>query len=283
MNSRPAVVIPIFNARSQLERCLSSVIRCLRADDQVLLADDASTDAEILPLLERVAQTHAAQISILRNERNLGFVGNVNRALSDLSKHDIVLLNSDTEVTAGWLDAIQATAQRVPSAATITPWSNNAEICSFPQFCQAAPMPTVDEAEQIARAALELRDCEIPELPTAVGFAMYIRRAALDQLGDFDAATFGRGYGEENDFCMRAAAMGWRNVLCPTAYVAHQGNASFSEVGLKAGGDNLQRLLARYPDYNRRVAEFIEHDPLAPLRARLQSALERQRFNIAPT
>jgi GT2 family glycosyltransferase len=91
----------------------------------------------------------------------------------------------------------------------------------------------------------------------------------LDRIGGFDAATFGRGYGEENDFCLRAEGHGYRNVLCADAFVAHQGGASFSPEGLTPGGGNLARLLARYPDYNRRVAEFIMADPLRPLRERV--------------
>jgi GT2 family glycosyltransferase len=104
-----------------------------------------------------------------------------------------------------------------------------------------------------------------------------VRRAALRRLGDFDAETFGRGYGEENDFCLRAAAMGWRNVLCDTAYVVHHGGASFEPLDLAPGGENLARLLARWPDYNERVARFIMADPLAPLRL----ALEQRRQALA--
>jgi len=68
--------------------------------------------------------------------------------------------------------------------------------------------------------------------------------------------------------------MGWRNALCDTAYVVHAGNASFGPLGQGPGGDNLARLNARWPDYNRRIAQFIMADPLRPLRDRLQARLE---------
>ena len=102
---------------------------------------------------------------------------------------------------------------------------------------------------------------------------MFVRRAALRALGGFDAATFGAGYGEENDFGLRAAAMGWRNVLCPTAYVVHHGGASFGPLGMAPNGDGLARLLARWPDYHERIARFILDDPLRPLRERLDARL----------
>jgi len=117
-------------------------------------------------------------------------------------------------------------------------------------------------------------------LPTAVGFCMLIRRAALNALGDFDRATFGRGYGEENDFCMRAAAHGWRNVLADDCYVVHAGGGSFAPLGLKPNGDNLARLLARYPHYSAQVAKFIAADPLAERRATVSARYALQQLEL---
>jgi GT2 family glycosyltransferase len=191
----------------------------------------------------------------------------------------VVLLNSDTVTSAGWLERLLACAASDPRIATATPWSNNAEICSFPDFCQSAPLPA--DIDALAEAAAAEHAPVYPELPTGVGFCMFVRRAAIDQLGDFDRATFGRGYGEENDFCLRAAAHGWRNVLCDTAYVGHQGGASFSLQGHHPGGENLARLNARYPEYNARVADFILRDPLRPLRERLAQRLASRRRDPA--
>ena len=56
---------------------------------------------------------------------------------------------------------------------------------------------------------------------------MYIRRAALADIGLFDAEAFGRGYGEENDFCLRASARGWRHLLACDTFVYHEGAVSF--------------------------------------------------------
>jgi len=128
--------------------------------------------------------------------------------------------------------------------------------------------------DALAEAAAGMAPVLYPELPTAVGFCMFVRREALRRIGGFDAETFGRGYGEENDFCLRAAAMGWRNVLCETAYVVHLGGASFGPLDMAPGGENLERLLARWPDYNERIARFIMADPLAPLRLRLIDRLQ---------
>jgi GT2 family glycosyltransferase len=184
---------------------------------------------------------------------------------------DVVLLNADTITTRGWLERLAACAASDPRIATATPFSNNAEICSFPAFCVANPLPA--DADAIAAACVAAGPPGYPELPTGVGFCMFVRRAALDAIGGFDAATFGRGYGEENDFCRRAAGHGWRNVLCDDAFVGHRGGVSFGDTGHRPGGENLARLLARYPGYNAAVADFIARDPLAPRRARIAAAL----------
>jgi len=267
----PTIVVPIHRGAEVLARCLAALSRTLSPDVPVELVDDASRDAEIDRLLARFANERPGTRVVVQG-RNLGFVGTVEAAFSRI-RGDVVLLNSDAIVTIGWLDRIGACAASDPRIATITPFSNNAEICSFPAFCVANPEPADPDA--VARAAVAAGPPEYPELPTGVGFCMYVRRAALDALGGFDAATFGRGYGEENDFCLRAAAHGWRNALCDDAYVVHVGGQSFGPLGEKPGGENLARLVARYPRYNALVAEFIARDPLAPRRARISERLPR--------
>lgn len=273
MSRLPTVIVPIHNALEALDACLASLDRTLPAGATVLLADDASTDPRISPMARGWCYRSALDARYVQRELNMGFPANCNAAFEETGDADVVLLNSDTVTTPGWLQQIARCAERDPRIATITPWSNNAEICSFPRFCEANPVP--EHPDTLAEAAALTAEPDLPELPTAVGFCMYLRRAALRQLGGFDAATFGRGYGEENDFCLRAAAMGWRNVLCETAYVVHLGNASFGPLDMAPNGDNLGRLLARWPDYNERVARFIMADPLRPHRQRLQENLEK--------
>ena len=119
-----------------------------------------------------------------------------------------------------------------------------------------------------------------PDLPTAVGFCMAISRKAIDQVGLFDVELFGKGYGEENDFSMRVAALGMRNVLCDDVYVAHVGGCSFGPTGLKPGEESMGRLLSRHPGYLELVQEFIAADPLAERRNTLIRALQRADVRI---
>lgn len=269
MTELPTVIVPVFNAHLALDACLASLDRTLPRGARVYLCDDASTDPRVQGVIDAWQARTPLTATCVRRAHNLGFPGNVNAALAATVPADVVVLNTDTVATRGWLHRLAHGAASDARIATLSPWSNNGEIASFPRFCEANPVP--DDPELVAEAAAE--PPQYPELPTCLGFCMYLRRAALDALGDFDAATFGRGYGEENDLSRRFAAHGWRNVLCDDAYVVHEGGASFAPLGLSPGGENLIRLLARWPDYNERVARFILADPLRPLRARLQARI----------
>ena len=168
--------------------------------------------------------------------------------MAQSTDRDVLLLNSDTIVTAGWLDKIIACAYREESIATVTPLSNSATLCSVPVMCQDNPVPenvTVDEyAGLIERCSLK----RYPTITVAVGFCMYIKRALIDAIGVFDAKTFGRGYGEENDFCNRAQQAGYHHVMCDDTFVYHKGTASFDTEDKKKLLEEHEAILnERYP------------------------------------
>jgi GT2 family glycosyltransferase len=267
------IIVPVFNAATDVAQCLAALQAHTPAFARVNIVDDASSDATIAPMLEAFAARAPFAVRLLKNPRNLGFVGSVNSALASV-KNDVVLLNSDTIVTPGWLAAMARAAEQLPQAASFTPWSNNAEICSFPQMCVNNAVPSSVALTAIARACASITP-RYPELPTGVGFCLFMPRNALRAVGDFDAATFGRGYGEENDWCLRAKGLGMASYLCDNAFVAHTGGRSFAATGERPGGENLKRLSARYPAYEKHVSEFIAADPLVADRRVLAAALAR--------
>ena len=263
------IIVPVFNALEQTRRCLEALGKTLQPapdDVQVLIIDDASTDSGMAELLNHVAE-QCPHWRIQKQAENRGFVATVNMGMRIAGDHDVILLNSDTVPAGDWLLRIRRCAASSPAIASITPFSNNGEIVSLPDICQAAPVPP--EPERWARACQAVQSPAYPAIPTAVGFCMYLRRACLDQIGAFDEQVFGRGYGEENDWCMRAAAAGWQHVLCDDAFVAHEGNASFGPLGLKPDAASMQRLQNRHPHYAALVQDFIQRDPLAEIRQRI--------------
>jgi GT2 family glycosyltransferase len=276
------VIVPVHGGRTETLACLASV---LDAGNQVrhrlVVIDDATPDPALRAALDALAA--AGRIHLLRNARTLGFVASVNRGMALSSTADVLLLNADTLVPPGFLDRLYRAAYADVAIATATPLSNNATAYSLP----APPGDPADpwglpyqEIDALCRAenAGIVRD-----IPTAHGFCMFIKRAALQDVGLFDEATFGTGYGEENDFSLRALLRGWRNVCAAEVYVHHIGRVSF---GAAAGSDvqlaaNLRTLAERYPFYPAAIADFLRTDPLHDLRNNIQKALWRRHPRIA--
>lgn len=254
----PLVVIPVFNARAHAQACLASVGQ-YTPGARILVIDDASTDPGVRPLLESWVREERHR-ELIVHQSNQGFVRTANEGMRRAEGH-VVLLNSDTQVTPGWLVRLARCMDSDPGIATATPWTNNGEIASFPRFCAANDMP--DDPARLAEIIGAGGQPEYPDIPTAVGFCMAISNAAIKHVGFFDEEAFGKGYGEENDFCLRAAAAGMRNVLCDDAYVAHHGGASFSPLGLRPDANTMRRLLEKHPGYQEMIEAFIRTDPLA--------------------
>ena len=265
------VIVPVYRGLAETRRCLESVLAATqRSPHEVVVIDDATPEPALAEYVDGLAR--AGRVSLLRNEANQGFVRSVNRGMALHGDRDVVLLNSDTEVCGDWLDRLHAAAHASADVATATPFSNNATICSYPFEGWGAGTPgTLGLAAVDGLFAGANRGRAI-DLPTAVGFCMYIRRDCLAQVGAFDAERFGRGYGEENDFCMRALKAGWRHVLAGDVFVYHEGSVSFSEERFALQKAASTALLEVHPDYTRRVHEWIIADPAAPLRAAVDNA-----------
>jgi GT2 family glycosyltransferase len=267
----PAVIVPVFNAPEELDGCLASIRETAPSEASVVVIDDASTDPETRKVLAKWQSEAGGSWQFMENTVNVGFVGTVNRGM-EATSGNVVLLNSDTVVTPGWLEGLRRCLDSDPSIATATPWTNNGEIASIPRFCQDNPVP--ENPAQTARVIANAGRATYPDLPTAVGFCMAISRRALRRVGLFDVSTFGAGYGEENDFSMRVSRAGFRNVLCDDVYVAHLGGRSFGPLGLRPNEETMNRLLKLHPDYLDRVMQFIRDDPLKSRRDELIEALE---------
>ena len=265
------VVIAVYNAVDDLARCVGSVLDHTTGTYRLVLIDDASPDPAIAAYFADLRHRALPHVTLLRNETNLGFTLTANRGMEH-ARHDVVLLNSDTIVTAGWFDALVRCVASDPWIGTATPFSNNAEICSFPRFCEDNPWPGPADTEPIRAALAGAAVPTYPDVPTGVGFCLYIRRALIDAIGTFDPA-FGLGYGEENDFCMRAAQAGYRNVLCDDAFVLHLGGRSFEGRKAELGTRNMALLLDRHPRYLDVVRAYIAADPVRPIRGAAMAKL----------
>lgn len=259
---RVDVIIPVYKDLAETRDCIESVLASeLGPNVRLVVRNDASPEPEVTAWLRERAATGA--FILQENDVNLGFVGTVNvsmRESIESGAEAVLLLNSDTEVAGDWVTRMAAHAAARSEVSSVTALSNNATICSWPKL-GSNPMPpgaSVSELDAAARAANAGTSVEIP---TGVGFCMLITAASLRDVGLFDEKAFGKGYGEENDFCMRASEEGYVHLLAQDVFVHHQGEVSFAS----DSGPGKQRaekiILTRYPNYNRLVSNHVGQDP----------------------
>lgn len=266
------VVIPVYRGLEDTRRCLESVLAATaKVQHRIVVIEDACPEPELRVYLQSVAQA-SPSVLLVRNESNLGFVATVNRGMALAPDHDIVLLNSDTEVAGDWLDRLRSAAYCRGDVGTVTPLSNNATICSYPRFCQPNEIPSEFDTESLDRLCAEINGGQHVDVPTAVGFCMYIRRDCLAQVGMFDVEQFGTGYGEENDFCMRATQRGWKHLLALDTFVRHVGGVSFGAAKQKREADAFEKLRRLHPTYEGLVRDHVARDPARPARLALDIA-----------
>lgn len=266
------IVVPVYRGLADTKRCIESVLRSTNATPwRLIIVNDQSPEPELVSWLHEVCKADS-KIVLLENPVNLGFVGSVNRGMVFSKQSDILLLNSDTEVANNWLDRLQKAAYSRARVASVTPFSNNATICSYPRFCQNNELPEGYDTARLDELFARTLAGRTVEIPTAVGFCMYIRRECLSSIGVFDIDSFGKGYGEENDFCMRAIHAGWINLHALDTFVWHSGGISFGES--KSGREALAMETMRrlHPSYERRVHDFVRVDPAGQARLNIDIA-----------
>ncbi len=273
-NNTYDILIPIHNAYEYVKQCIESVLKYTPPIHSVILLDDASTDPQIRPLLLSFEKSYE-HVKFYESKKNIGFVKNINRGLF-LSHNNVIILNSDTVVTPHWLERLDQCLRSDSSIGIISPLSNNATILSVPIMNTNNKLPESVTPEIFAEIISSCSQKEYPDIPTAVGFCMLIARKTLDKIGPFDI-SYGLGYGEENDYCLRALQLGIRVVCCDDAYVHHYGEASFGKIDdiHQRRQKNFELLGRRWPSYQEEVFGFCRKNPLRIIQERIAAALHR--------
>lgn len=262
------VIVPVYRGLADTRRCIESILNAtaVRTPYRLVIINDASPEPDLTQWLRTLGKSADSRIILLENENNLGFVGTANRGMSLSQTNDVVLLNSDTEVAGNWLDRLQSCAYSNPLIGTVTPASNNATICSYPRFCGANELPNGFDTAQLDAIFANTNAGHAVEIPTGIGFCLYIKRDCLVQTGLFDEEHFGKGYGEENDFCMRARSHGWRHLYALDTFVRHSGGVSFGAQKSPRERQAQHILRKLHPRYESLVHKHIEADPARPYR-----------------
>ncbi|MEX2014756.1 MAG: glycosyltransferase family 2 protein [Candidatus Saccharimonadales bacterium] len=264
MSHKVTIVIPIYADWPSLKDCLNSLNQHLDKRHRVLLINDSGPEAELLEKNIKKEIADWPNFEYFRNDKNLGFVKTCNKAVMGLDKtdNDILLLNSDTKVTKGFLEEMLGVLYSQKNIGTVSPRSNNANNCTIPL---AAFIDKKNLKSERSYAIFQKHKDKFPRyhiMPTANGFCMLIRRSLIKKYGLFDPA-FGAGYGEEVDFCQRIAQHGWLSVLSNWAFVFHLEAKSFSlETKAKLLEERRKMLQERWPKFKPAITEDIENSLL---------------------
>jgi GT2 family glycosyltransferase len=268
------VLVPVYDGLEETLECLNSVIRSRefnRTAHRLVVLDDATPNPALRQALTEMAAK--GDIEHVQHAANLGFIRNVNRGMALSPERDVVWLNADTRVHGNWLDRLRMVAYSAKDIASVTPFTNNGELMSFPVSRVSHTMPTAQQQAELDDFA-RMTDAPAIEIETGCGFCLYIKRDAIDEAGYLDEVHLLRGYGEETDWCLRARSLGWRHMGAPNVFVAHQGGISFGEEKSLRVAHNNGILKRRYPNASERYQAFCLRDPLKPAR----QALQRARF-----
>jgi len=253
------IVVPVYGDWPSLSDCINSLKKYVNSNHKVILVNDCGPDVELMEKNIKKSINDKTNFSYYRNDQNLGFVGTCNRAVLeiDTTNNDILLLNSDTIVTEGFLESMLEVLYSSDRNGAVSPRSNNATICTVPISSAATKDKTSDESYDIYKKIKH----KLPEsvvVPTAHGFCMLIKRSLINKYGLFDK-IFKKGYGEEVDFCQRILKHGYKSLLANRAFVFHMEARSFSmETKKKLIEENNKIIWQRYPEYRQSVRDYME-------------------------
>jgi O-antigen biosynthesis protein len=283
--SRPVdIIVPVYRGREFFEDFLTSLLASELEDAAVTLVDDGNDDSVVAEVL-RSERLRRPDINVIRKQHNEGYVSAVVTGFDNrIYQSDVVVLNTDTVLPPRWLPRLAGPLQAGSRIASTTPFTNSGGPCSFPVVFQDNP-PFLDMATAYIDAVFSRFNTEglILDLPTGVGFCMGMSAEAISSIGFLDRVSFGRGYGEENDWCLRAELAHFSNAIVPDLYVHHKRGGTFPAAEKRALlARNGAVLAARYPHYQDSVARYQQADPLSAFRAVISALLACERHKCRP-
>lgn len=279
-----AIVIPVYKGYKEVRACLESVDRTVPDSTQIVIVNDRSPEPEIHTFLREFTLSRR-NTRLIENRDNLGFPRSVNRGLELVRGKDVVVLNADTRVPERWLERLTEKAQSLPNIASVTPLTNNGTIMSYPRlnYENYIDDAMIDELDTLFE---KVATDDVLEVPTAVGFCMYMTAGALADTG-FLGEEWGKGYAEEVDWCLRARDLGYVHIAAPNVFVGHVGSVSFgAAVREDLSTKNNEKLRKKFPEFTRNVIDHLKADPLRKVRvaadiARLKALGQTLCFHVS--
>jgi len=265
------VVMPVFNATPVVARSLRYLVENGVEPRHIIVGDDCSTEPEMADV-ERWATSLG--ISWWRAERNLGYTRNINRCLGEVTSEQVLLLNSDCFITRRSLDKLSRVLEQIELIGCVGPLSSNAghqtvQLKRDIRWQWLNGEEILHFSELIERQLAEEFGLRPWLMPTVNGFCCLWRTSALRELGYFDEREFPRGYGEEDDICLRLMETGRFPAIVPYVFAPHLKTQSFSvkeRDSLKLHTHNKLRMKFSNAYIDRLLNNNSRHPLLAELR-----------------
>jgi GT2 family glycosyltransferase len=279
------IIICVHNALEDVKRCVQSIFRATVTPFRLILVDDGSDEGTNKYLQSIASMTGAA---FFRNDKAKGYTYAANMGLRASESEYCVLLNSDTEVTFGWLDNMVRYMQLDSACGMVGPLSNTASWQSVPNIFEgeewaANDLPEGWSAQDMADNVASNSNRRGIPLGFLNGFCLLLRRTMLQQTGYFDEETFGAGYGEENDLCIRARKQGWHLVVADDAYVYHHQSRSYGNERRRLLSANADRALANKHSHLEHIGPYVHicKESLLLKRTRIRISSNPRRAEIS--
>lgn len=277
------VIVPVYNACEDVLLCLSSLIEKTDLLHRVIVVNDGD-DTSTAKMLSAF-NNHFNHIEVITNPQNMGYTKSVNIGINHSNADWVVVLNSDTIVSKGWLGKLLNCALSEENVGMVGALSNAASWQSVPQIhdkngdWNLNPLPADMSVDEMASLVEEHSQRAYPNVGVINGFCQLINMDALDKIGLLDEQAFPVGYGEENDMCARAVKAGFKLLIADDTYIFHAKSKSFGhekrKILAKQGGAALKK---KHPDVNWEAVtkKIFEHPALVELRENLGRALSKQ-------
>ncbi len=195
-----SIVIPTLDVDSErMTRCIQSIVSFTPERHEIIVVNNGN-DALVLTDVIK---------TIVTDKTHVGFARACNMGIAAAKGEYILLLNDDTEVTPGWLGNMLQTMRDVPGAGLVGPMSDHA---SGPQQGEPSPTPAAWETRRL------------------VAFCLLVKREVVEKIGGLDE-SFGLNF-EDDDYCLRAMAAGYRLLIARHSFVRHIGGVTFKAAGI---------------------------------------------------
>lgn len=235
LKRRPSVdiILPVYNALEDVKACIASLYNNETLPFNLIIIDDCSEE-DTKSWLESAQKEYGFKLS--RNTENLRFTKTVNKGFSQSEGDFVVLLNSDTIVTAYWLEKILCCFESDKKVGIVGPLSNAASWQTVPVREDKVnggwlvnEIPEGYSIELMGQLIETISQRQYPDVPSVNGFCYVIKRDVINEIGTLDEEYFPTGYGEEDDFSIRARKAGYAIRVADDTYVFHAKSKSYTK------------------------------------------------------